>query len=133
MKAKVQIWVNVGDMTIHSIVFHDRILESTISNSGKIKFQKFLRKLIIQMPLQMFKPYFKSDMPYRSFMMINQEIDVYPHITLHKKAPYKLPHPYNCDLHPAPVLGMQATTFEEYYKHQAAWLSTFPERGSTVS
>ena len=124
MKAKVQIWVDANDMTIHSIAFHDRVLESTISNIGKTRLKKFLRKRIIQMPIQVFKPFSQMSTPEKVLMMVNEEIDVYPNVTLHGKRPFKPPHPYSCDLHPAPVLGMQATSFEEYYKLQANFLAT---------
>jgi len=93
-----------------SIGFQNKILNKS-TGMGQLK--AFIRRKVLNMPIQNFKPKKGFDQDPRTFYMTEMELDVYPLI---KKIDQTIkPIPYRCKLSPLPITGKESDiTFEEY-------------------
>ncbi len=78
---------------------------------GQLK--AFIRRRVLNMPIQNFKIKQGFDQDPRTFYMTEMELDVYPLIS--RIEPTTKPIPYRCKLSPLPIIGKESDiTFEEY-------------------
>jgi hypothetical protein len=93
-----------------SIGFQNKLLNKS-TGMGKLK--AFIRRRVLNMPIQNFKAKKGFDQDPKTFYMTEMELDVYPLIK--KIEQTEKPIPYRCQLSPLPLIGKESDiTFEEY-------------------
>ena len=113
MKVKAKIILDLENKNIVSIKYEDGVMTNNCLGSTRMK--SYLKKRVLQIPIQEFVPTKAFKDNDRTFYVTTIELDVYPIVSLNEKAVGKRPVPYTCTLFTSPMLSLKSDiSWEEF-------------------